>query len=130
MVVCYSEELCCAALTLVSQLVVEMVNSSCQVKTDENCKLTAERLRQRSVLFRVQFSATLLSLLVNVCMCCSDCFQGVAAVACLGRWGKLLCSCCSEEQPTEVKLAAAKVLVSCTRSVLSSPQLPLGKCCE
>lgn len=33
-VVCYSEELCCAALTLVSQLVVEMVTSSCQVKTE------------------------------------------------------------------------------------------------
>lgn len=58
------------------------------------------------------------------------CFQGVAAVACLGRWGELVCSCCSEEQPTEVKLAAATVLVRCTRSVLSSPQLPLGECCE
>lgn len=34
MVVCYSEELCCAALTLVSQLVVEMLDSSCQVKAD------------------------------------------------------------------------------------------------
>lgn len=67
-------------------------------------------------------------LVVYICMCCSDCFQDVAAGACLGRWGELVCLCCSEEQPTEVKLAAAKVLVSCTRSVLSSPQLPLGEC--
>lgn len=39
-----------------------------------------------------------------------------------------MCSCCGEEQPSEVKLASAKVLVSCTGSVLSSPQLPLGEC--
>lgn len=39
-----------------------------------------------------------------------------------------MCSCCGEEQPGEVKLATAKVLVSCTGSVLSSPQLPLGEC--
>lgn len=29
-----------------------------------------------------------------------------------------------------MKLAAAKALVSCSTSVLSSPQLPLGECCE
>lgn len=39
-----------------------------------------------------------------------------------------MCSCCGEERPSEVKLATAKVLVSCTGSVLSSPQLPLGEC--
>lgn len=39
-----------------------------------------------------------------------------------------MCSCCGEEQPSEVKLATVKVLVSCTGSVLSSPQLPLGEC--
>uniref|UniRef100_A0A8C4DGL9 tRNA (32-2'-O)-methyltransferase regulator THADA n=1 Tax=Dicentrarchus labrax TaxID=13489 RepID=A0A8C4DGL9_DICLA len=48
------------------------------------------------------------------------------AEACSAQWGALLCSCCSEEQPMEVKLAAAKVLVDCAASVLSSPHLPLG----
>uniref|UniRef100_A0A674NJE3 tRNA (32-2'-O)-methyltransferase regulator THADA n=1 Tax=Takifugu rubripes TaxID=31033 RepID=A0A674NJE3_TAKRU len=75
-----SEELSCAALTLVSQLVVNQLATS----------------------------------------------QGDAAVAGLRRWGELVCSCCGEERPCEVKLATAKVLVSCTGSVLSSPQLPLG----
>lgn len=41
-----------------------------------------------------------------------------------------MCSCCGEERPPEVKLAAAKVLVSCTGSVLRSPELPLGECAE
>ncbi|XP_056902918.1 thyroid adenoma-associated protein isoform X1 [Takifugu flavidus] len=76
----HSEELSCAALTLVSQLVVNQLATS----------------------------------------------QGDAAVAGLRRWGELVCSCCGEERPSEVKLATAKVLVSCTGSVLSSPQLPLG----
>ena len=53
--------------------------------------------------------------------------QGVSAVACLAQWGALVCSGCSEEQPVEVKLTAAKVLVDCTGSVLSSPHLPLGE---
>ena len=38
-----------------------------------------------------------------------------------------MCSCCSEDQPTEVKLTAAKVLVDCAATVLSSPHLPLGE---
>lgn len=77
----HSVELHCAALTLVSQLVVRMVNSDP---------------------------------------------QGMGAVACLAQWGALVCSCCSEEQPVEVKLTAAKVLVNCTAAVLTSPHLPLG----
>ncbi|XP_029306193.1 thyroid adenoma-associated protein [Cottoperca gobio] len=77
----HSVELHCAALTLVSQLLVQLVNSN---------------------------------------------QQGASAVACLGQWGLLVCSCCSEEQPVEVKLMAATVLVKCTATVLTSPHLPLG----
>ncbi|KAK2823947.1 hypothetical protein Q5P01_021122 [Channa striata] len=77
----YSVELHCAALTLVSQLVVQLVN--CDLKV-------------------------------------------ASAVSCLAQWGKLVCSCCSEEQPVEVKLMAAKVLVHCSDSLLTSPHLPLG----
>ncbi|XP_042358035.1 thyroid adenoma-associated protein [Plectropomus leopardus] len=77
----HSVELHCAALTLVSQLVVQLVNSNP---------------------------------------------QGVSTVACLAQWGALVCSCCSEEQPAEVKLMAAKVLVSCAGTVLTSSHLPLG----
>ncbi|XP_034407358.1 thyroid adenoma-associated protein [Cyclopterus lumpus] len=76
-----SVELHCAALTLVSQLVVQLVNSNP---------------------------------------------QGVSAVACLPEWASLVCSSCGEEQPVEVKLAAAEVLVGCTAPVLTSPHLPLG----
>ncbi|XP_070772051.1 thyroid adenoma-associated protein [Enoplosus armatus] len=77
----HSVELHCAAVTLVSQLVVQLVNSNP---------------------------------------------QGAGAVACLAQWGVLVCSCCSEEQPVEVKLMAAKVLVDCTAAVLTGAHLPLG----
>ncbi|XP_031732003.1 thyroid adenoma-associated protein [Anarrhichthys ocellatus] len=77
----HSVELHCAALTLLSQLVVQLVNSNP---------------------------------------------QGASAVACLAEWGSLVCSCCGEEQPVEVKLTAAEVLVSCTATVLTSAHLPLG----
>ncbi|XP_065815241.1 thyroid adenoma-associated protein isoform X1 [Labrus bergylta] len=77
----HSVELHCAALTLLSQLVVHLVSSDP---------------------------------------------QGAGAVSCLAQWGALVCSCCSEEQPEEVKLTAAKVLVTCASSVLISPHLPLG----
>uniref|UniRef100_A0A8C3AY65 tRNA (32-2'-O)-methyltransferase regulator THADA n=1 Tax=Cyclopterus lumpus TaxID=8103 RepID=A0A8C3AY65_CYCLU len=80
-ILCFSVELHCAALTLVSQLVVQLVNSNP---------------------------------------------QGVSAVACLPEWASLVCSSCGEEQPVEVKLAAAEVLVGCTAPVLTSPHLPLG----
>ncbi|XP_029377385.1 thyroid adenoma-associated protein isoform X2 [Echeneis naucrates] len=77
----HSAELHCAALTLVSQLVVQLVSSDP---------------------------------------------KGVGAMPGLVQWGELVCSCCSEEQPAEVKLMAANVLVSCTGTVLTSPHLPLG----
>uniref|UniRef100_A0A4W6FWN5 tRNA (32-2'-O)-methyltransferase regulator THADA n=1 Tax=Lates calcarifer TaxID=8187 RepID=A0A4W6FWN5_LATCA len=52
--------------------------------------------------------------------------SGNIAMSCLAQWGALVCSCCSEEQPVEVKLMAAKVLVNCTDTLLTSPHLPLG----
>ncbi|KAK5853649.1 hypothetical protein PBY51_014784 [Eleginops maclovinus] len=76
-----SVELHCAALTLVSNLVVQLVSSSP---------------------------------------------QGANSVDCLGQWAALVCACCSEQQPVEVKLMAAKVLVNCTATVLTSSHLPLG----
>ncbi|XP_061601680.1 thyroid adenoma-associated protein isoform X2 [Cololabis saira] len=78
----HSVELHCAALTLLSQLVVELVTSDPQ--------------------------------------------QGAAAADALSQWGALLSSCCGEEQPVEVKLTAAEVLVSCTSALLTPPHLPLG----
>ncbi|KAJ8359680.1 hypothetical protein SKAU_G00162050 [Synaphobranchus kaupii] len=51
---------------------------------------------------------------------------GVAAASVLSHWGALVSRCCSEEQPGEVKLAAAEVLVKATPSLLASPALPLG----
>ncbi|KAM9726802.1 thyroid adenoma-associated protein isoform 2-T3 [Menidia menidia] len=77
----HSVELLCAALTMASQLVAELVTSDP---------------------------------------------QGAPAEACLAQWGALVCSCCSEEQPAEVKLAAAEVLVGCTSTLLTNPRLPLG----
>ncbi|XP_030012231.1 thyroid adenoma-associated protein [Sphaeramia orbicularis] len=79
----HSVELHCAALTLLSQLVVQLVTSDPQGLDEE-------------------------------------------ALQCFGQWGVLVCSCCSEEQPVEVKLMAAKVLVNCTAAILTSPQLVLG----
>ncbi|XP_039994968.1 thyroid adenoma-associated protein isoform X2 [Xiphias gladius] len=77
----HSVELHCAALILVSQLVVQLENSDP---------------------------------------------KGAHPVSCLAQWGALVCSCCCEEQPVEMKLMAAKVLVNCTNTLLTSPQLPLG----
>ena len=48
-------------------------------------------------------------------------------MSCSAQWGALVCSCCSEEQPVEVKLMAAKVLVNCTEALLTNPHLPLGE---
>lgn len=67
---------------------------------------------------------TLLSQLVAQLMTSDP--QDASAVACFSQWGALVCLCCSEEQPVEVKMMVAKVLVSCTTSVLTSPHLPLG----
>ncbi|XP_068423389.1 thyroid adenoma-associated protein [Clinocottus analis] len=77
----HSVEVHCAALTLVSQLVVQLVNYNP---------------------------------------------QGASAVSYLAEWATLVCLSCGEEQPVEVKLAAAEVLVSCTATMLSSKHLPLG----
>ncbi|CAB1443905.1 unnamed protein product, partial [Pleuronectes platessa] len=63
---------------------------------------------------------TLMSQLVN-----SD-PKVASAMFCFAQWGALVCSCCSEEQPAEVKLMAAKVLVNSTEALLTNPHLPLG----
>ncbi|KAJ8248320.1 hypothetical protein GJAV_G00240740 [Gymnothorax javanicus] len=52
--------------------------------------------------------------------------MGVAAVPVLSRWVALVSRCCGEEQPAEVKLTAAEVLVQATPTLLTSPALPLG----
>ncbi|XP_041865612.1 thyroid adenoma-associated protein [Melanotaenia boesemani] len=77
----HSVELHCSALTLLSQLVVELVISDP---------------------------------------------QSSSAVAGLAQWGALVGSCCGVEQPVEVKLMAAKVLVNCASTLLTNPHLPLG----
>ncbi|XP_023818937.1 thyroid adenoma-associated protein [Oryzias latipes] len=77
----FSVELHCAALTLLSQLLTEMLT------LDPQCP---------------------------------------SAVACLAPWGALVCSCCDEERPVEVKLTATKVLVGCTSSLLTNPGPVLG----
>uniref|UniRef100_A0A3Q3LPG0 tRNA (32-2'-O)-methyltransferase regulator THADA n=1 Tax=Mastacembelus armatus TaxID=205130 RepID=A0A3Q3LPG0_9TELE len=56
----------------------------------------------------------------------STLLQRASAVSCLAKWGVLVCSCCSEEQPVDVKLTATKVLVNCTGTLLASPHMPLG----
>ncbi|MEQ2208771.1 hypothetical protein XENOCAPTIV_013992, partial [Xenoophorus captivus] len=89
-------ELLSAALTLASQLVVELVSSDQQVKTQTH----------------------FLSLIT---------INDPAVVACLVQWGALVCSCCGEDQPVEVKLMVAKVLVTCSSSLMTNPHLPLGE---
>ncbi|KAG5266714.1 hypothetical protein AALO_G00235290 [Alosa alosa] len=49
-----------------------------------------------------------------------------ATVACLGLWGALLRQGCMEDQPTEVKLITADMLVETTPCLLTSSTLPLG----
>ncbi|XP_041107653.1 thyroid adenoma-associated protein-like isoform X2 [Polyodon spathula] len=44
----------------------------------------------------------------------------------LTRWVGLVAQCCEDEQPIEIKLTAAEILVSATPSVLTSTTLPLG----
>nr|XP_061818983.1 thyroid adenoma-associated protein isoform X1 [Nerophis lumbriciformis] len=77
----HSVELYCAAMTLLSQLVVQTMNS------DQ---------------------------------------KGENTVTCLSQWEAMVCSCCSEEQPVEVKLMAAQVLVNSTGSLMTNSELPLG----
>ncbi|XP_053731279.1 thyroid adenoma-associated protein isoform X2 [Synchiropus splendidus] len=52
--------------------------------------------------------------------------KNVSATSCLPQWGALVCSCCSEDQPAEMKLTAAKVLAECAHTLMTCPQLPLG----
>lgn len=78
----HSVEISCAVLTLVSQLVVHMVN--CHPEGSSS------------------------------------------AAAALAQWAALVCSRCTDDQPLEVKVAAAKALVSCADGVLTNPHLPLG----
>ncbi|XP_033835592.1 thyroid adenoma-associated protein [Periophthalmus magnuspinnatus] len=52
--------------------------------------------------------------------------QDGSAASCFSEWAALVCSCCSEEHPVEVKMMVSKVLVQCTAPVLTSPSLPLG----
>ncbi|XP_061646816.1 thyroid adenoma-associated protein isoform X1 [Phyllopteryx taeniolatus] len=77
----HSVELYCAAMTLLSQLVVPVANSDS---------------------------------------------KGASIMTCLSQWGALVCSSCSEEQPVEVKLMVAKVLVNSTGTLLTNSELPLG----
>ncbi|XP_067277498.1 thyroid adenoma-associated protein isoform X2 [Pseudorasbora parva] len=49
-----------------------------------------------------------------------------AAVVCLSRWGALVLESCGEEQPAEVKLMSAEVLVKAVPTLLTAPALPLG----
>ncbi|MGH0156455.1 UNVERIFIED_CONTAM: hypothetical protein FKN15_040286 [Acipenser sinensis] len=44
----------------------------------------------------------------------------------LTRWAGLVAQCCEDEQPIEIKLTAAEILVSATPSLLTSTTLPLG----
>ncbi|XP_077468779.1 thyroid adenoma-associated protein isoform X1 [Stigmatopora argus] len=76
-----SVKLYCAAMTLLSQLVTQVVNSDP---------------------------------------------KGASLIACLRQWSELVCSSCSEDQPVDVKLTIAKVLVNATGTLLTSSELQLG----
>lgn len=81
---CFSVELYCAALSLTSQLVLHLAESTPQQGLSE------------------------------------------AAVVCLSRWGALVTQGCAEDQPAEVKLMSAEVLVKAVPTLLTAPALPLG----
>lgn len=49
-------------------------------------------------------------------------------MVCLRRWGALVLQSCGEEQPAEVKLMSAEVLVKAIPTLLTAPALPLGEC--
>uniref|UniRef100_A0A8C2JJ18 tRNA (32-2'-O)-methyltransferase regulator THADA n=1 Tax=Cyprinus carpio TaxID=7962 RepID=A0A8C2JJ18_CYPCA len=80
----HSVELYCAALSLTSQLVLHLAESTPQQDLSE------------------------------------------AAVVCLSRWGALVTQGCAEDQPAEVKLMSAEVLVKAVPTLLTAPALPLG----
>uniref|UniRef100_A0A671MCS0 tRNA (32-2'-O)-methyltransferase regulator THADA n=2 Tax=Sinocyclocheilus anshuiensis TaxID=1608454 RepID=A0A671MCS0_9TELE len=79
----HSVELYCAALSLTSQLVLHLAESTPQDVSE-------------------------------------------AAVVCLSRWGALVMQGCAEDQPAEVKLVSAEVLVKAVPTLLTAPALPLG----
>ncbi|XP_042592311.1 LOW QUALITY PROTEIN: thyroid adenoma-associated protein [Cyprinus carpio] len=79
----HSVELYCAALSLTSQLVLHLAESTPQDLSE-------------------------------------------AAVVCLSRWGALVTQGCAEDQPAEVKLMSAEVLVKAVPTLLTAPALPLG----
>ncbi|XP_016392695.1 thyroid adenoma-associated protein homolog isoform X1 [Sinocyclocheilus rhinocerous] len=80
----HSVELYCAALSLTSQLVLHLAESTPQQDVSE------------------------------------------AAVVCLSRLGALVMQGCTEDQPAEVKLMSAEVLVKAVPTLLTAPALPLG----
>lgn len=45
----------------------------------------------------------------------------------LNRWGALVLQGCGEDQPTEIKLMSAEVLVKAIPTLLMTPALPLGE---
>lgn len=62
-------------------------------------------------------------------MCVFVCVQQeVSGAAVLGRWGALVVHGCGEQQPVEVKLMSAEVLVKAVHTLLTAPALPLGQC--
>uniref|UniRef100_A0A8C4Z6R2 tRNA (32-2'-O)-methyltransferase regulator THADA n=1 Tax=Gadus morhua TaxID=8049 RepID=A0A8C4Z6R2_GADMO len=76
-----------------------------------------------------------LSRLLSLSLMCQGlfCFSYVYCVAqtlCASDlptlWGRLVCGCCGDDHPAEVKLAVAEVLVNSTTPLLASPTLPLG----
>ncbi|KAK7901248.1 hypothetical protein WMY93_018017 [Mugilogobius chulae] len=67
---------------------------------------------------------SLLSRLVAQCVTSDP--QDGSTSSCFSEWAALVCSCCTEDQPVEVKMMVSKVLVQSTAPVLTSPHLPLG----
>ena len=53
--------------------------------------------------------------------------QTLCASALPTEWGRLVCGCCGDDHPAEVKLAVTEVLVNSTAPLLAGPTLPLGE---
>ncbi len=64
---------------------------------------------------------------VCVCVCVLQQDLSEAAVVSLSRWGALVMQGCAEDQPAEVKLTSAEVLVKAVPTLLTAPALPLGE---
>uniref|UniRef100_A0A3Q2TPU4 tRNA (32-2'-O)-methyltransferase regulator THADA n=1 Tax=Fundulus heteroclitus TaxID=8078 RepID=A0A3Q2TPU4_FUNHE len=111
-----------------------MLSSKCELLWTDGAKT----LSQKEVLMRLltlaenfTHSVALLSAALTLAsqlvveLVSSD-HQDPDAAGCLAQWGALVSSCCGEEQPVEVKLMVAKVLVACSSSLMTDPRLPLG----